>query len=147
MSGLEPIAALSVACNILQIVGVGRETVRIARQVYQDGALDPELTANATVLKNLSQLVRSIIPATSTLTGQPKAQDKQLLDLADKCRDVARDLQEEVKFLNGPSTKAKLVATLKIAGKTMWRKRRLDKLDQKLKHAESLLQTGLLTRI
>lgn len=145
MSGLEPIAALSVACNILQIVGIGRETVRVARQVYQDGALDPALTENATVLSNLSKSVRSAIPVTTTT--KHKAQDKQLVDLADRCRDAARDLQEEVNFLNGQPTKAKLVATLKIAAKTTWRKRRLDRLDLKLKEAESLLQTGLLTRI
>ncbi|KAK8008150.1 NACHT domain-containing protein [Apiospora marii] len=145
MSGLEPIAALSLACNILQVVGVGRDTVRIAKQVYQDGTLDPALTESAGVLNDLSSQIRVTTEAASA--AKPKAQDKQLLDLADKCQRAARDLQEEVNFLNGPPTKAKLVATLKIAAKTTWRKRRLEKLDQRLKDAESFLQTGLLTRI
>ncbi|PVH93021.1 hypothetical protein DM02DRAFT_697748 [Periconia macrospinosa] len=145
MSGLEPVAALSFACNILQIIGVGIETVRVARQVYQDGALDSVLTDNATLLRNLSDRVRSVNvvnPGTKL-----KAQDKQLLELAEKCRDASRDLQEEVNFLNGQPTKAKLVATLKTAAKTTWRKRRLDRLDQRLKDTERLLQTGLLSRI
>lgn len=142
MSGLEPIAALSVACNILQIVGVGLETVRVARKVYQDGELDPALVENAKILDNLSKSVRSIKPGASTT--RLKTQEKQLLDLADRCERAARDLQEEVNFLNGPPTKAKLVATLKIATKTTWRKRRLDKLDQKLNDAEQRLKTGLL---
>ncbi|KAK7915166.1 NACHT domain-containing protein [Apiospora marii] len=145
MSGLEPIAALSLACNILQVVGVGRDTVRIAKQVYQDGTLDPALTESAGVLNDLSSQIRVTTEAASA--AKPKAQDKQLLDLADKCQGAARDLREEVNFLNGPPTKAKLVATLKIAAKTTWRKRRLEKLDQRLKDAESFLQTGLLTRI
>ncbi|KAK8123099.1 hypothetical protein PG984_011769 [Apiospora sp. TS-2023a] len=146
MSGLEPIAALGLACNILQVVGIGRDTVRIAKQVYQDGTLDPALTASAGVLDDLAGQIRATTAAAAS-AAKPKAQDKQLLDLADKCQGAARDLQEEVNFLNGLPTKAKLIATLKVAAKTTWRKRRLEKLDQKLKDSESLLQTGLLTRI
>ncbi|KAK8074528.1 hypothetical protein PG997_009191, partial [Apiospora hydei] len=145
MSGLEPIAALSLACNILQIVGIGRETVRVARQVYQDGKLDPALTEDAGILNDLAGQIHLITAVPSA--AKPKAQDKRLLDLADKCQGAARDLQEEVNFLNGPPTRAKLVATLKTAAKTTWRKRRLEKLDQKLKDAENLLQAGLLTRL
>ena len=65
MSGLEPTAALGLACNILQAIGVGRETVRIARQVYQDGALDPALADKAAALDDLSGRIRD---ATTTLT-------------------------------------------------------------------------------
>ncbi|KAK8043411.1 hypothetical protein PG993_005841 [Apiospora rasikravindrae] len=145
MAGLEPIAALSLACNVLQVVGIGRETVRIAKQVYQDGKLDPALTESAGVLNDLSGQIRSATTVASA--AKPKARDKQLIDLADKCQGAARDLQEEVHFLNGPPTRAKLVATLQIVAKTTWRKRRLEKLDQRLKDAESLLQAGLFTRI
>jgi hypothetical protein len=145
MSGLEPVAALSLACNILQIVGIGRETVRVARQVYQDGKLDPALTEDTRVLEDLAGQIRLTTAVASAV--KPRAQDKQLLDLAEKCQGSARDLQEEVNFLNGQPTRAQLVATLTIAAKTTWRKRRLEKLDQRLKDAKNLLQAGLLTRI
>ncbi|KAK6821273.1 hypothetical protein PG987_015673 [Apiospora arundinis] len=146
MSGLEPIAALSLACNILQVVGIGREAVRLVRQVYQNGTIDPALKENASTLEELSARILPSTTATSS-SANSTPQDKQLVGLADKCQGAARDLQEEVNFLNGPPTNAKLVATLKIAAKTTWRKRRLDRLDQRLKEAESTLQTGLLTRV
>ncbi|KAK8116354.1 hypothetical protein PG984_012856 [Apiospora sp. TS-2023a] len=150
MPGLESMAALSLACNILQVIGIGREMVRIAKQVYQDGALDPTLKENAGVLDNLSDRILSITevtPAATTLAANSKAHDKQLLNLADKCKGAARDLQEEVDFLNGPSSNKKLGEILKIAAKTTWRKRRLQRLDQKLKEAENHFRTGLLTII
>lgn len=158
MSGLEPTAALGLACNILQAIGVGRETVRIARQVYQDGALDPALADKAAALDDLSGRIRdatttlTITTATPTTAGarapsKPTARDKQLLDLAEKCLGAARDLREEVNFLSGSPSRSKLAATLKIAAKTTWRKRRLDNLERKLGDAEGLLRTGLLTRI
>ncbi|KAI6336429.1 hypothetical protein MCOR23_008686 [Pyricularia oryzae] len=141
MSGLEPIAALGLACNILQVVGIGRETVRLARKVYQDGELDPALGENAELLRKISDAIRTTATAAA-------ARDKQLLNLADKCHGAARDLDEEVKFLHGvPGGKAKLMVALKVAAKTTWRKRRLDNLDRKLKETEAHLQTGLLARI
>lgn len=141
MSGLEPIAALGLACNILQVVGIGRETVRLARKVYQDGELDPALGENAELLRKISDAIRTTATATA-------ARDKQLLNLADKCHGAARNLDEEVKFLHGvPGGKAKLMVALRVAAKTTWRKRRLDNLDRKLKETEAHLQTGLLARI
>ncbi|KAL8322395.1 hypothetical protein RB597_008228 [Gaeumannomyces tritici] len=162
MSGLEPIAALGLACNILQVIGVGLETVRVAKQVYRDGKLDPVLADKARVLDLLSSEIRTAATTTTTTAttktttaasgsakpAPPQSRaDKQLLELADKCMSAARDLQEEVNFLGAQSSKVQLVATLKIAAKTTWRKRRLDTLDRKLREAETLLQTGLLTKI
>ncbi|KAI6366843.1 hypothetical protein MCOR25_005059 [Pyricularia grisea] len=151
MSGMEPIAALGLSCNILQVVGVGRETVRLAKNVYQDGELDPALKESAELLRDISEAIRTTttsVASNSQSAQAPAARDKQLLGLVDKCQGAARDLDEEVKFLHGvPGGKAKLVAALKVAAKTTWRKRRLDNLDRKLKEAEAHLQTGLLARI
>ncbi|KAH6843157.1 hypothetical protein B0I37DRAFT_383866 [Chaetomium sp. MPI-CAGE-AT-0009] len=160
MSGLEPVVALSLACNILQIIGVARETVSVARQVYQNGTLDPALTYHATTLDNLSQQIQSTFRASTTTTTArpvaatgvqtpttPTARDRQLLDLADKCVLAAKALRDEVNFLSGPPTTSELVAILKIAAKTTWRKRRLDGLERKLGDAERLLQMGLLASI
>ncbi|KAK8104383.1 uncharacterized protein PG998_011416 [Apiospora kogelbergensis] len=145
MSGLEPIAALGLACNTLQVIGVGLETARIVKQVYQNGELDPALKEHARILDDLSCRIRLDIAAVPAVNS--KTQDKQLLKLAEKCQRAGRDLREEVNFLNGPPSRATLVATLRIAAKTIWRKRRLDKLNQTLKGAEGVLRTGLLTRI
>lgn len=160
MSGLEPIAALGLACNILQVIEVGLNTIRVAKQVYKDGSLDPALTENASALENISSRIRgttatisvtttSSIASTSTRasTNRAGSPDKQLLELADKCQGAARDLREEVNFLNGHPTKAKLIATLKITAKTTWRRRRLKRLEGKLKDTQSVLQTSLLARV
>lgn len=150
MSGLEPIAALGLACSILQVVELGIKTVSAARRVYKDGELDPALKHNGTVLEDLSdQILSTTTAATVAGSGQakPKPQDQQIFNLATKSQRAARDLVEEVNFLSGHSTKGKLVATLKVVAKTAWRKKRLDKLEANLKEAERLLQMGLLTKL
>lgn len=162
MSGLEPVAALGLACNILQVIEVGLNTIRVAKRVYKDGALDPALTESASALESISSRILGATAATTTISAtststtststragaaRAKSLDKQLSELADKCQGAARDLREEVNFLNGHPTRAKLVATLKITAKTTWRKRRLEKLEGKLKDAQVLLQTSLLARV
>ncbi|KAI8629153.1 hypothetical protein F5Y19DRAFT_475711 [Xylariaceae sp. FL1651] len=153
MSGLEPVVALALAGNVLQVIGVARETIHIVRRVYENGELDPILT-------DLSKRIRTaMMPTTTAPTTahgaaqrgaaqpRPTGRDGHLLGLANRCQNAARDLREEVKFLKGPDTKSKLVTMLKIAAKTLWRQRRLDRLEKDMLDAERLLQTGLLTRI
>jgi hypothetical protein len=166
MSGLEPIAALSLACNILQVIDVAHKTIHTVRQVYQNGELDSGLTHHATHLEDLSKRIRTATMPTPTTTTpsttssstargavrgatqpRPTDRDMHLLELSNRCLKAIRDLREEVEFLKGPDTKSKLVAILKTATKTVWRQRRLDRLEKDMLDAERLLQTGLLTRV
>ncbi|KAL8421584.1 hypothetical protein RB596_002382, partial [Gaeumannomyces avenae] len=160
----EPIAALGLACNILQVVEVGLNTIRVAKQVYKDGSLDPALTGNASALESISGRIhgtktsRTTIPVTtassSTAPSSTQASassarllDKQLSGLAEKCQGAARELREKVNFLNRHPTRAKLIETLKITAKTAWRKRRLERLEGKLNDAQGVSQTSLLARV
>lgn len=141
MSGLEPLVALGLVCNILQIIDVGRQTVDLIKNVYQNGSVDGALTHNAALLASISD----------TLPGPIKRPEKkheqQLISTADICSKAARELQEEVHFLAGNVKKGSLArATLKVAIVT-WRKPRLERLTNELVRAERLMQTGLLAAI
>ena len=144
MSGLEPLAALGLACNILQIVDVGRQTITLIKTIYREGTPDATLEENAEILRAIS---KQISTCTSNLTAQRTKRDQQLLKLANNCSAAAQDLQEEVRFLIGTAKKENLISALKIAAKTNWRKRRLGRLKESLDEAERLMQTGLLGRI
>ncbi|TLD05005.1 uncharacterized protein PgNI_09115 [Pyricularia grisea] len=150
MSGIEPVAAFSLTCNILQVVCIGRETVRGALQVYHDGKIDHTLTENAAVLESLSREIMTLttpVVISSSAFNYPTRQDKQLFQLAERCQVAVRDLGEEVDFLSGSQNKARSAAMITNAFKKMWRRSRLERLDQELREAEGLLQAGLLTTI
>lgn len=57
------------------------------------------------------------------------------------------DLQEEIAFLAGQNGQGSLRATVKMAAKANWRKRRLDRMEKALSDAEQLMQTTLLAWI
>lgn len=139
MSGLE---ALGLACNIFQIISFGRETASLVKRIYRDGTIDDVLEANA---KDLAQLASHV--QTLEVPKKPTKQEHQLLEIAKKCQAVARDLTEEIAFIVGHKKKGSLAATIKVAAKANWRKRRLYTMERKLNDAERLMQSGLLARI
>ncbi|KAJ0116934.1 hypothetical protein J7T55_003348 [Diaporthe amygdali] len=50
MSGMEPLVALSLACNVLQLVEVGQQTINLIKVVYRGGSPDQTLDQNAAIL-------------------------------------------------------------------------------------------------
>lgn len=144
MSGLEPLAALGLACNIFQLIEVGRDTIKLAKGIYQSStpSIDKALEENAILLDNISREVKSIPRPT-----RPSKLEQQLLVSAERCSSAARDLEEEVRFLLGNAKQNKLASTLKAVAKTTWRKRRLDRLKETLERAENRMSTTLLAQI
>lgn len=143
MSGLEPIAALGLACNILQLVELGRQTIDCIKAVYQGRKPDEELDRNAAALEVLTwdEAKKHRQP------GRKTKHEEILLQSAAKCATAAHDLREEVRFLVGDAKKGSLASALKVAAKVNWRKRRLERLKRDLDEAEKLMQTSLLAHI
>ncbi|KAJ4386878.1 hypothetical protein N0V93_009777 [Gnomoniopsis smithogilvyi] len=141
MSGLEPIAALGLACNILQLVELGCQTIDRIKNVYQGRSLDKDLDENAAALGILSDEVKK-----ETQPGRKKY-EKVLLESAEKCFTAAQDLREEVRFLLRNAKQGSLASALKVSSKVAWRKRRLERLKGSLEQAEKQMQSGLLTQI
>lgn len=141
MSGLEPLVALGLTCNILQIVDVGRQTVGLIRKVYQGGIPDDTLNENAASLGSLSDEVKKCQhPARCPM------HEKKIVEAAERCSTAAMELREEIRFLVENARKGSLASAIKVVAKTNWRKRRLDRLQRNLEDTEKLLQMNLLER-
>lgn len=143
MSGLEAMAALGLACNIFQVISFGHETISLVKRIYQNGTPGGALSGNASHLREIASRIESAQVPSAAASAR---QDQILLTVAQKCQTAARDLQEEVKFIVEGAAAGSLGATLKVAVKTNWRKRRLDRLEKDLRDAERLMQTGLLAQ-
>ncbi|EOO03839.1 hypothetical protein UCRPA7_592 [Phaeoacremonium minimum UCRPA7] len=141
MSGLE---ALSLVCNILQIISAAHSTVSFCKAVYQGSSPDAHLGDNAVALASLSAEVEMFYAS-----RQPPrtAHEKSLADVAKKCNIAARALEEEAKFLIGNRAKGNLATTIKIAVKTNWRKNRLDKLEKSLEAYQRTMESQLLAQV
>lgn len=140
MSGLEPLVALGLACNVLQLVELGKNTISHIKAVYQGGKLDTTITENAAALKTLADEIKTPKPV-----GKRKY-EVELQKSAEKCSTAARDLCEEVRFLETNARQGSLISALKVASKVTWRKRRLERHLEGLDQAEKNMQTWLLAQ-
>lgn len=140
MSGLEPLTALGLVCNILQLIEVGSQTYELIKVVYQKGLIDDSLNQKAVILGNISEGIKPV-------NRPAKKHEQQLVETAESCARAARQLREEIIHLVGNAKKGRLLFALKIAFKTLWRKPRLERLKNELDEAEKLMQTGLLAQI
>lgn len=144
MSGLEPLAALGLACNILQLVELGQKTIDIIKTAYQGRKPDEELKQNAVILERLAKEVKH--SSSSSPTGV-SGYEEILLQSADSCSTAADKLQKEVHLLFGNAKRGSRTSAVKIAITVHWRRYRLDKLKQNLEMEEKRMQTSLLAQI
>ncbi|KAI0835164.1 hypothetical protein F5Y06DRAFT_276867 [Hypoxylon sp. FL0890] len=140
MSGLE---ALSVACNIMQVISFAHETISFCKEIYQGRSPDDHVEQNAASLLALSAQLQTHYESTKPKTSQ----ETQLADIAKQCNIAARALEEEVKFLVSHHATGRLAQTLCLAVKTNWRRRRLERLEKSLRNYQHTMESHLLARI
>lgn len=139
MSGLE---ALSLVCNILQLIEAAHKGVTLCKDIYSGGSPDEQLVDNAASLASLSADVQQSNNAVSARTTA----QKDLSNIARKCNVAARALEEESKFIAGQHAKGNLFAALSVAAKANWRKNRLDRLERSLKSYQATLGSHLMLK-
>ncbi|KAJ3959044.1 hypothetical protein N0V92_004376 [Colletotrichum tropicale] len=142
MSGLE---GLSLACNIMQLIDFSQQTISMCRSIYESGKFEPGLETQAISLQDASSEVMTLLRSKKVATANTTGAERRLLDLAPKCIQHAKDLQEEIAYLT-PRQPGKIQA-LVATSKAVWRKRRLERLKANLADGQKLMETLILVRI
>ncbi|RSM10903.1 hypothetical protein CDV31_007031 [Fusarium ambrosium] len=144
MSGMEPLAALGLACNIMQLLSFGGEAISLCRKVYKTGEIDPSLkdyssqTAKIceSLSDNLTQRQLDLGPDASSL------QQRAII-----CKAAADKLNHELELLTPTKGASGWRRGLTAPIKAMRRKRHLSELEKDLNNLKSGLDTQLLVRI
>ncbi|KAK5651466.1 hypothetical protein OQA88_12473 [Cercophora sp. LCS_1] len=93
MSGLEPLVALGLACNVFQVVSFAGEVCKVAKTIITTRDVPPP--ALAITLKSLMRAFRDA-ESTATGSGILTAQDKELVKVAKDCHATAEALRSEL---------------------------------------------------
>lgn len=138
---MDPIVALSLACNVLTVVDFCVKTAALASNIRQKGSLDPDLAVNAERIQTLSsQLENSIQNASLTLHSQGSHQE--LLTIAADSREASKKLLLEMN--NILNSRGGVVVKL---FKAFARSSQFKKLETTLSQLQQTLHTGLLKTI
>lgn len=156
---MEALAALSVACNVFQVVSFTHETVTLLKTLRAAGTPDPGLANHARRLQELSSQLQTSLQNASTLLhrnggggaggagGGGESSDSRntpetsLDALAQRCIEVAAQIQTEMDKITSSRYSATRLA------RALRARRRLDALDVEMHGCQQTLHTGLLAKL
>ncbi len=144
MSGLEPIAALGLACNIMQVISLAHEIAGACTNVLQTGTPDPSLVKS---VAGSVGVFRKLEAELESIPGNPSDDEQQLLDLARDSLSAGLELKTEIEKVSREPAKGKFGASLKIAVTAKLKARKIAKLEKTMQDYQRVLEARLLTRI
>lgn len=150
MSGLEPLVALGLACNVFQIFGFAREVYQVSKMVLETGDVPP--LALTSTLEDLAKVFRDVESTTAVPNAKLTSVDRELVKIAKECSGAAAALKLEVDKAHATPTGGKgrwsgsWVVVKAVAGASS-RKKKLEKLEQLVETHQKALETRLLANI
>ena len=144
---LDPMSALGLACNIIQIVDFSMKAVTKFRELYKDGVSSEnrELEDMTAGLRGLQANLVTVDP-TTRLSGSVFVDDQELQDLADECCKTAHELTAELNTLkvSGPHKRRQAVQKFY---RSIRRKSVVEGIQRKLNGHQKVLDTKILVNL
>ncbi|RSL57756.1 hypothetical protein CEP54_008121 [Fusarium duplospermum] len=144
MAGMEPLAALSLACNIMQLLSFGGEAISLCRKVYKTGEIDPSLKDYSCQTAKICESLNDNLTQRQLDLG-PDASDLQ--QRAIMCKAAADKLNHELELLTPTSGTSGWRRGFTAPIKAIRHKHHLSELEKDLNNLKSGLDTQLLVRI
>lgn len=144
---MDPISALSLACSVMQVVSFSQETAATCARIYKSGELDPGLGEKYGSLQRVYQDLDSGLKAWDSVANRPGVTEAEasLRDNAGKILQAATDLKQDVDKI--AVHKGSVRGSLHTGILAWRRRRRIEKVDEKMQHYRQLLETRLLIKI
>jgi len=132
---MEALAALSLVCNILQLVGTGLKATQALKRFHDESKPDASLKSNASILWKLSNELEQSMSASSISPASA--------NVLSRARDVVKVSRELEVMLERASNnkKNRLLRTVKYVVKD---KDKIEAHEKRLRDAQQALQTTIL---
>lgn len=141
MSGLE---ALGLAASIMQVIGFAIDTASCCRAIYNGDPTDETvLQEHAT---SISKAASRLLDSSRKIQPQISI-EKDLLNLAKKCSEVAQQLQDELRSITNSRQKKSAYKAVKSMTKSIFNKRRVEKLERSLQNYRHSMETQILVQL
>ena len=141
---MEPISALSLACNVLQLVEQAVEAARVCKQIYDRGSLEKN--------DDLEKLAEAVTAAnkdlTHELTRNHSVRNARVTQLAKEATETALELQKvlnKIKFAKGAGNGVS--RAFKQTIRSLIKRGSIERLEVRLDNQEKALRSGLVKAI
>jgi hypothetical protein len=146
---MDPLTVMGIACNVMQIISFGHEVFSLARRISKDGSPDASLADKSARLSDLSGELQSSLNMQQQTRPLNQTQ-LRLHNVAKKCLSSSNNLTEELDQIKwkteskGSNSKTQR-RLLSQTWKSLWRKSKIDKLQEEMTNIEQTMQTTILT--
>ncbi|RSL70866.1 hypothetical protein CEP53_001751 [Fusarium sp. AF-6] len=144
MSGMEPLAALGLACNIMQLLSFGGEAISLCRKVYKTGEIDPSLKDYSSQTAKICESLNDNLTQRQLNLGSDAL---ALQQRAIMCKTAADKLNHELELLAPTGGAGGWRRSLTAPINAIRHKHHLSDLEKDLNKLKSGLDTQLLVRI
>ncbi|KAI0023090.1 hypothetical protein F4780DRAFT_777212 [Xylariomycetidae sp. FL0641] len=140
---MEPISALSLTCNVMQVIESALKAASLCRQVYKTGSIDPQVNETARHLANIchdlhSSLQSGIKPLTRA--------EHELAAMAEKTIGISEELRKSVDSLSVAGNR-RLFRAIAVTAKATWKKHRIEGLQKELSRCQDKIELSLISRV
>lgn len=139
MSGLEGIAALGLACNVLQLIGTVASSIAVAKNILKSGTIDPDVEGRNDDLTKLFKDVKG------SLSQVPvREDDKELRDIAGCILKITAELKTELTKISGSPSQGRIRKVIAGTIKAIVRQQKLERLEEKVLAYQRTFELRLL---
>ncbi|KAL8724123.1 MAG: hypothetical protein Q9181_006974, partial [Wetmoreana brouardii] len=145
---MDPIAGISLAASVVQLVDFSIKAAKTCQNIYQQGSTSDYIDADYTAshLAYLSTSLQQSLNDTGARSAALSREEKDLKDLARKCEDCAGKLQHKLRKLQ-TQPQASALEVARKAARSIWKKNDIAKIEEQLEGYRRLLETALLYRL
>jgi ankyrin repeat protein len=150
---LDPLTALGLAGNLIQVIQFSYDIVSEGNKIYEDAGdvLGQNKTAEevATDLSELTQNLKAKQEEWRVAHGRTALEpdETRLRNLCDRCIEVAYELQIQLNKLKAKDGRGKRLRSYKQALVSVWRKDAIEEIAERLKRYQQELDTRVLLGI
>ena len=145
---MDPITGIGLAASVIQLLAFSVQAVTTCREVYEQGSVKEYRDLDYTT-GHLASLTRSLQQSLHSSSTRPWAfsrEERDLLDLGQKCEDCANELQRELSKLK-TRKRASTLEAARLATRAIWKKSTINKIQKDLEKYQSTLEISLLSRL
>ena len=138
---MDPVCALSLACNVIQVVSLGFELARSCKEIYASGSL-----SSNDQIEIVAARIQCISAELEKETAIHASGDNDFRHLAIKCSATSRKLLSKLDGIKMKSQKGKRIACCTTIS-AMWNKRAIDGIRKQLESYQNALETTMIKRL
>lgn len=143
---MDPLWAVSIACDLMQVISLTGETIATCKEIHRGGSADPSLEGNTKALSKLTASLRSLLES-SDIQAPPSEAEQELRNLASRLLNKTNELWATLNQTGAAKSQGRIEKSIKAPFRHLYQSHHLRRLEKEIQGYQTTLESGLITTI